>query len=312
MARLLSVTYLGDLYLSPGSLPIETEKGVSMRFTRTVRAAKRHPIRLIALAVVATLIPIAAMSAGPATAAGYPKPKPTIVLVHGAWADGSSWSGEISRLQHDGYTVDATPNLLRGLTFDTAYLKDILSTISGPIILVGHSYGGAVITNAATGNPNVKALVFVDAFAPDAGESISQLAGADSLFAPSLTDPTSVFKLVPYPGAPAGAVDTYILPNIFINQFANGIPRAQAKVLEASQRGTSTETFEPSGTPAWKTLPNYYLLGKRDNAITPPAQLFMAQRMHAQIVKINAGHLGLISNPGPVTDLIERAARAHG
>ncbi len=289
-----------------------------MRFTRMARAVKLHPIRLVAVAVLAAMIPLTIVTSGTATAAGkteshgYPRPKPTIVLVHGAWADGSSWSGEISRLQRDGYTVDATPNPLRSLTYDTDTLKDILSTISGPIILVGHSYGGAVITNAAVGNPNVKALVFVDAFAPDAGESILQLAGANSLFAPAITNPASVFKLVPYPGAPAGAVDTYILPNIFINQFANGIPRPQAAVLEASQRGTSTETFQKSGTPAWKTLPNYYLLGLKDNAITPPAQLFMAQRMHAQIVKINAGHLGLISDPAPVTALIERAARQHG
>jgi pimeloyl-ACP methyl ester carboxylesterase len=284
-----------------------------MRFALTRRVFTSHPIRLVAVTIAATFIPVLAMPPGAATAGGYHGPKPTIVLVHGAWADSSSWSGEIARLQHDGYPVDAAPNPLRGLSFDAAYLKDFLSTVSGPIILVGHSYGGAVMSSAATGNTNVKALVYVDGYAPNTGETVGELSGADSIFAPAATDPTSVFRLVPYPGAPAGAVDTYVLRNLFITKFANGVPRKQAAVLAASQSPASTETFGPfPGTPAWKTIPSYYVLGLLDNAITPDAQEFMATRAHAQITRIKAGHLGLITQPGAVTNVIERAAQQRG
>jgi pimeloyl-ACP methyl ester carboxylesterase len=283
-----------------------------MRFALTPRVFTSHPIRLVAVTIAATFIPVLAMPSG-AAAAGGNDPKPTIVLVHGAWANSSSWSGEIARLQGDGYSVDAPPNPLRDLSTDAAYLKDFLSTISGPIILVGHSYGGAVMTSAATGNPNVKALVYVDGYAPDTGESIAALSGADSIFAPAATDPTSVFRLVPYPGAPAKAVDTYVLTKLFVTKFANGVPSPQAAVLAASQNPASTETFGPfPGTPAWKTIPSYYVLGTQDNAITPDAQESMATRAHAQITRINAGHLGLITQPGAVTNVIERAAKEHG
>jgi pimeloyl-ACP methyl ester carboxylesterase len=283
-----------------------------MRDSRTLRTIKRHPFKVAVAAVAATLLPIAAVTAAPATAAVTSRPKPTIVLVHGAWADASGWSGEVRRLQHDGYTVNVAPNPLRGIDADSAYLKAFLTTVAGPIILVGHSYGGAVLSAAATGNTSVKALVYINAFAPDTGESLGQLDGADSFLAPAPTDPTSVLNLVPYPDAPAGAVDTYIKPNLFITKFANGVPRDEAAVLAAEQSPTSTLAFSPfPGTPAWRTIPSYYLLGTRDNAITPEAQLFMATRIHAHIVKIDAGHLSLISNPGPVTDLIEHAATEH-
>jgi pimeloyl-ACP methyl ester carboxylesterase len=192
-----------------------------MPFALTPRVFTSHPIRLVTIA--ATFIPVLAMPSGAATAGGDNDPKPTIVLLHGAWANSSSWAGEIAQLQRDGYSVEAVPNPLRNLSTDAAHLKDFLSTISGPIILVGHSYGGAVMTSAATGNPNVKALVYVDGYAPDTGESIAALSGADSIFAPAATDPTSVLRLVPYPGAPANAVDTYVLTKLFITKFANGV-----------------------------------------------------------------------------------------
>jgi pimeloyl-ACP methyl ester carboxylesterase len=281
---------------------------------------KSRRIQLAAVAVSAALIPVFAVSAGTATAdpaaaaatVAHHQPKPTIVLVHGAWADASSWSGEVRRLQHDGYTVTSAPDPLRGLDDDAAYLKDFLSTVPGPIILVGHSYGGAVITNAATGNPNVRALVYVDAFVPDQNESITTLIGADSFITPALTDPTLVFNLVPYPGAPAGQVDTYIKPDIFVAEFANGVPRAQASVLAASQSPASTLVFQPTGVPAWQTIPSYDLIGLRDNAITPASQRMMAARAHARTFTFNAGHLGLISDPGAVTRVIETAARDRG
>jgi pimeloyl-ACP methyl ester carboxylesterase len=128
------------------------------------------------------------------------------VLVHGAWADGSSWDGVTRLLQLSGYTVDVAPNPLRGLTHDTSYLQDYLASISGPIVLVGHSYGGAVTTDAATGNPNVKALVYDDAYIPALGENVSSLSSAQSALAPATTDPDSVFKRVNYPDPPAAAV----------------------------------------------------------------------------------------------------------
>jgi len=195
----------------------------------------------------------------------------TIVLVHGAWADSAGWSGVISRLQADGYTVWAVPNPLRGLSADAAYVASILNTIPGPIILVAHSYGGAVITNAATGNPNVKALVYIDGFAPDEGETGFQLLGMEpppGASRPCVSaDPFTIFNFVPYPGAPSGDFDVYIKPEVYPSCFANTIEAEQAAVLAASQRPiTLSASAEPSGPPAWKTIPSWYLVGTLDKA----------------------------------------------
>ena len=239
----------------------------------------------------------------------------TIVLVHGAWADGSGWNGVTSRLQKDGYTVWAVPNPLRGLSSDAAYVASILNTITGPIILVAHSYGGAVITNAATGNPNVKALVYIDGFAPDEGESALQLASMPPPpgASPScvLGDPSTVFNVVSYPGALNGDVDLYIKPEVFPSCFANTIVAKQAAVLAASQRPvTFSALAEPSGTPAWKTIPSWYLVGTLDKVIPPYVQIFMAERANAQIVQVKAPHPAMITDPKDVADLIETAAQA--
>ena len=158
-------------------------------------------------------------------------PRPTIVLVHGAWANGSSWDGVVQRLQRAGYTVDVPPNPLQGLPYDSAYLADFLHSITGPIILVGHSYGGAVITNAATGDKQVKALVYVDGFAPDQGQTVGQLASSVPGSCVLAADPTTIFNLATYPGAPAGVFDAYYKQSHFPACFANGIPAAQAKLL---------------------------------------------------------------------------------
>jgi pimeloyl-ACP methyl ester carboxylesterase len=267
--------------------------------------------RLIAIAAVVAALVSAALvttSVADASATSQHKPKPTVVLVHGAWADGSGWSKEVSRLQADGYPVRVPPNPLRSLSTDSSTLADFLSTIPGPIILVGHSYGGAVITNAATGNPNVKALVYVDAFAPDQGQSIFPLSGADSALA---VDPTTVFDFVPYAGGPAGDVDLYLKHDTFLKSFANGVPRRQAEVLYASQRPLAFGAGnEQSGVPAWKTIPSWYLLGTKDLIITPTAQRAMAEHAGSKITKVKAGHLSLITHPEAVTKLIEKAARA--
>lgn len=234
--------------------------------------------------------------------------KPTVVLVHGAWADSSSWTDVIIKLQHDGYTVLAAPNPLRSLSGDAATVRDFLATVPGPIILVGHSYGGAVITNAATGNANVKALVYVDAFAPDQGETVFPLSGADSALA---VDPTTVFDFRPYPGAPAGDFDLYLKPAVVARSFAPDVSRQKAAVLAATQRPlTLSAGNEPSGVPAWKTIPSWYLLGTQDKIITPTAQRFMAERAHAHITLVRSSHVSLISHPAAVESLVLKAARA--
>jgi pimeloyl-ACP methyl ester carboxylesterase len=265
----------------------------------------------ITLAAASTVaLAVSGVTATQAEAVNH-SPKPTIVLVHGAWADSSSWSGEIARLQSDGYPVIAAPNPLRGLSSDSATLADLLSTISGPIVLVGHSYGGAVITDAATGNSNVKALVYVDAYIPAAGENITTLSTSASALAPAAVDPSSVFKLVPYPGAPAGVVDTYLLPNVFFTDFAPDIPHGEAAILEAEQSPTSLVALvEPSTTPAWLTIPSWDVIGTQDKIIPEASQLSMADRANAHITLVNSSHVSLISHPDVVTSVIERAARA--
>jgi len=260
------------------------------------------------LTVLMTVLAVVLTAATPAAASHPGKSKPTVVLVHGAWADGSSWAKVTRRLQDHGYTVRVPPNPLRSLSSDSATIRDFLSTLSGPVVLVGHSYGGAVITNAATGNANVKALVYVDAFAPAQGEPIFPLAGADSALA---VDPTTVFDFVPYPGAPAGDVDLYLKRDVFVTSFASGVPRREAENLYPAQRPlTLSAGSEPSGAPAYATIPSWYVLGTSDRIITPSAQEFMAERAHASITRIAAGHLGLITKPAAVTKVIERAARA--
>jgi pimeloyl-ACP methyl ester carboxylesterase len=247
-------------------------------------------------------------------------PKPVIVLEHGAWADASSWSGVIQRLQGDGFTVYAPPNPLRGLSgfasSDSEYLHEFLTqnaALAGqPVVLVGHSYGGAVITNAAVGDPAAKALVYVDAFIPDQGESIGQLLGS----VPGSCvggNPADVFNFVPYPGGPPGDVDTDIKPSVVPGCFATGLPAKQAAVIAATQRPLAASTLgEASGTPAWKTIPSWAVIGTADRVIPPALLLSMAQRAGAHITDVKAGHLSLISDPGGVTDVIEQAAQATG
>jgi pimeloyl-ACP methyl ester carboxylesterase len=200
------------------------------------------------------------------------------------------------------------PNPLRSLPGDSETVADFLSTIAGSIVLVGHSYGGAVITNAATGNPNVKALVYVDAFAPAEGESIFELAGPNSALA---ADPTTVFDFVPYPGAPEGDVDLYLKQEVFLTSFANGVPHATALMLYATQRPLALSVgSQLSGPPAWETIPSWYMLGTQDLIIPPAQQRFMAERAGSQIVEVDAGHLSMIIRPHVAADLIITAARS--
>jgi pimeloyl-ACP methyl ester carboxylesterase len=263
------------------------------------------------LAAMVTLVGLSAAAPASATVSSHSAPKPTIVLVHGAWADGSSWSGEVSRLQRMGYPVLVAPNPLRGLS-DADYLRDFLATISGPIVLVGHSYGGFVITNAATGNTNVEALVYVDAFIPDTGDSVgSLLAGSGSALG---GDPATVFDFRPFPGAPAGAVDTYVKRSVFLNSVAQDLPTRKAEVLYASQEPLASNAVgEPSGPPAWKNsnISLWAVVGTEDMVIPPATQMSMASHAGIQnIVTVRASHLSLISKPQKVTDVIVNAARS--
>jgi pimeloyl-ACP methyl ester carboxylesterase len=287
----------------------------------SLRAIHRPGLRWIVTALLLLgLTGLALSQVGAADAAGAPATaraaashqgsKPTVVLVHGAWADSGSWDQVVARLQRQGYTVVAFPTPLRGLPDDSAYLAAFLQSVGGRIVLVGHSYGGAVITNAATGNLDVKALVYVDAFLPAQGETIAQLVGAQPGSCVA-GDPTQIFDLVPYPGAPPGAVDAYVKQSVFPSCFANDLTARKAAVLAATQRPASTVILgQPSGPPAWADIPSWALVGTADRVIPPATQLAMAERAHARIVTVKASHLPMVSRPEAVTRLILAAARS--
>jgi pimeloyl-ACP methyl ester carboxylesterase len=270
-----------------------------------------RPVTVIALAVALTTVPTFA-------SADSAEPKPTIVLVHGAWADGSSWSHVIPILQRHGYKVVAPPNPLRGLTRDAAYLASYLSTVSGPIVLVGHSYGGAVITNAAVGNTSVKALVYIDAFEPAAGETLQELTFSKpgSCLAGG-GDLNNVFTFATDPSQPPGDPDLYlkIAPGTnyagFDACFATFVPRDEAAVLGAVQRPLALGSFTTvSGTPAWASIPSWAVIGTQDQAIPPAELTFMAQRARSKITNVLAGHLSMITQPRVVADVISDAVEA--
>jgi pimeloyl-ACP methyl ester carboxylesterase len=281
-----------------------------VNITQIARPARlRLIIAAVTVAVAGLVIPLSqiasARTAGAAAAAGGAKP--SIVLVHGAWADSGSWAGVTRRLQADGYTVYALPNPLQGLPYDSAYLADFLHSISGPIVLAGHSYGGAVITNAATGDPQVKALVYVDAFVPAQGQTLAQLLASH----PGSCAVPANLNVVPYPGAPRGAGDAYIKQSVFPSCMADGLPAAQAHVLAVTQRPIATIALtQKSGVPAWKTIPSWAVAGTADHAIPLPLQLAMASTAHAHITRVDAPHLSMISDPGTVTNVILQAVRA--
>jgi pimeloyl-ACP methyl ester carboxylesterase len=246
-----------------------------------------------------------------------PTPKPTIVLVHGAWADSSSWVKVIGQLQLQGYTVDAFSNPLRGLSRDSADLASYLQTISGPVILVGHSYGGAVVTDGGTNNPNVKGLVYIDAFAPAQGETLEQLTFAKpgSCLAGG-GDLSNVFNFGTDPSQPANDPDLYlkVAPGTdykgFDACFANYVPRTQANELAVEQRPLALGAFTEQGSvPAWQTVRSYALIGREDQAIPPAELTFMAQRANATIRYVTAGHLSLVTQPEAVVSLIDLAAK---
>jgi pimeloyl-ACP methyl ester carboxylesterase len=232
-------------------------------------------------------------------------PKPTIVLVHGAWADASSWNPVASELQSQGYSVLAPPNLLRGIGADAAYIASFLSQrTSGPVVLVGHSYGGFVITNAGTGDGDVKALVYVDAFVPEVGESVFQILGGSGS-ALDVPDPTTVLDLAAYPGGPEGDLEAFLKPDTVHGSFAQDLPERDRWLIAAGQRPiTLSANTTPSETAAWKTLPSWAVVGTDDRVIPPQTQQHMAERAGATITTVAGSHVSMISNPQVTIDAI--------
>ncbi|KQY14292.1 alpha/beta hydrolase [Rhizobium sp. Root73] len=254
----------------------------------------------------AKLLAAAALSAATSLSVHAETIKPTIVLVHGAFADSSSWNHVISRLEKDGYPVLAVANPLRGVTSDGAYVAGILRGIKTPVVLVGHSYGGSVISDAATSASNVKALVFVAAFAPEPGESAVALSGKNpgSTLGPTLAEPVAL---------PSGAKDLYIDQKKFPEQFAADVPRTTARLMAVAQRPiTDTALAEPAPKAAWQTIPSWFVYGQADKNIPPVTLRWMAERAKSKrtVAIDGASHVVMISHPGEVTKLIEEAATA--
>lgn len=252
--------------------------------------------------VFATLALTAAMFG--ATAAFAAPVKPTVVLVHGAFADSSSWNGVVKILEKDGYPVIAAANPLRSVKSDAQSVADLLASVKTPVVLVGHSYGGPVISEAAYGNANVKALVYVAAFAPEKGETAAELSGRfpGSTLGPTLSAPVELAD---------GGKDLYIQQDKFHDQFAADVSQADAKLMAATQRPVTVAALNEAATePAWKTVPSYFVYGDQDKNIPAQALAFMAERAHSKqtVVVKGASHVVMVSNPKAVASLIETAA----
>jgi pimeloyl-ACP methyl ester carboxylesterase len=243
-----------------------------------------------------------------AQTSAQPGRQPTVVLVHGAFADASSWNGVIERLQRQGYSVVAPANPLRGLAADSAYLASVVNQLDGPVLLVGHSYAGALISNAATDATGVVGLVYVAAFAPDEGEVLGDVAASSK---DSLLGTAQVQRA--YPTGPGGetAPEFLVDPARFREVFAADLPAEQAAVLAATQRPVAAAAFsDVSGPPAWKTLPSWAVVATADKAAGSDLVRSMAQRAGAEIVEVDASHVVMVSQPQAVTELILKALQA--
>jgi pimeloyl-ACP methyl ester carboxylesterase len=232
--------------------------------------------------------------------------KPTVVLVHGAFADSASWNGVAEKLRADGYPVIGAANPLRGVAADAQAVSAVVRSVKGPVVLVGHSYGGNVISNVANEAGNIKGLVYVAAFAPEAGESVAQLAGKfpGGTLGPALAEPVAL---------PGGGKDLYIKQEAFHDQFAADVPDAVARLMAVGQRPVALAALdEASGLPTWKSLPSWFVYGDADRNIPAQAMDWMARRAasrHTVVVK-GASHVVMVSHPAEVADLIEEAAQA--
>jgi pimeloyl-ACP methyl ester carboxylesterase len=282
-----------------------------MHQSKRRQARKVLAVATVAAAVGIAIVPIqSAFAVAPTSHVKADSKGITIVLEHGAWADGSSWNGVVSRLQKDGYKVLVPPNALRGLASDSADLTEFVnSATTGPVLLVGHSYGGAVITDSSPNDPTVKGLVYVDAFAPAEGQLLGGIL-ADStskLNAP----PTDIFDTRPFLGATDGNFDVYLKPSSVKSIFAQDLTAKQQGEIAANQRPIANNIFiEKAGVPGFLTLPSWSVVGTQDRAIPEAAQVKMDKVAGAKITYVKASHVSLISHPGLVTSVIEKAAKS--
>ncbi len=240
-------------------------------------------------------------------AGSYAADKPTVVLVHGAFAESSSWNGVIGQLEKDGYPVVAVANPLRGVKSDGEYVRKVIAGLKTDVVLVGHSYGGSVINEAAANSSNVKSLVFVAAFAPEKGETAAGLSGKfpGSTLAPTLAEPVALED---------GAKDLYIQQDKFHDQFAADVSAADAKLMAATQRPITDKALgEEAGVASWKNLPSWFVYGDADRNIPPEALQWMADRAKSKetIVVKGASHVVMVSHPDKVAKIIEDAASAR-
>lgn len=254
--------------------------------------------------IVGGLALAAGLLAPTAQAQAQAPAKPIIVLVHGAFADSSSWNQVIPILRKDGYFVIAMENPLRGVKSDAAEIRSVVARLKGPVVLVGHSYAGSVISAAANSAPQVKSLVYVSAFAPDAGETALALTGKF----PGSTLSGALSPAVPLAD---GNKNLYIVQGKFPAQFAADVAPGQAYLMSVGQRPIAQAALtEPSPQPAWKRIPSFFVYGDRDRNIPPAALGFMAARAHSRqtVVVKGASHVVMVSHPVEVARLIERAA----
>jgi pimeloyl-ACP methyl ester carboxylesterase len=266
-------------------------------------------LRRTLLAAGVALAALATTAAAPVANHGqHPgREKPTVVLVHGAFADASSWNGVIDDLQRKGYPVIAPANPLRGLQDDAEYLSSVLDSVEGPVVLAGHSYGGSVITEAAASDEDVEALVYIASFQLDVGESTAQLAAkfpGGELGA--------ALDAVPFPAADGTTgTDLYVKQDEFRRVFAADVPRRTTTLLAATQRPIAESALNDTATrAAWKTIPSWSMITTQDLTIPAQSMRFMSQRAGSHTVEIKASHAVAVSRPHEVADLIHTAARA--
>lgn len=277
---------------------------IPSKHSRSIRRAVGVVAALAASAAVGS-VTFSASAEG--ASAHHEAKKPTVILEHGAFADSSSWSGVIERLQRDGYPVVAPANPLRGVSSDAAALRSVIDHVEGPVVLVGHSYGGSVISEAATGDSKVKALVYVAAFLPDKGETALDL--TNKFPGSTLAD---TLDTIAVPQADGSTVtDLYIKTDTYPHQFAADVPANQAAVMASTQRPVAQSALDEKATSAaWQTTPSWDVITDNDLNIPPAAQRFMAGRAHAHVTEIKSSHSAPVSHPKDVTRVIEQAAHA--